>query len=271
MVYYLGIDIGGTKIKAVLLRGLRQQKVEVSVIDTPKQKTAFLRAINNLTRFNLVRLNRVRLSGIGIGVPGVVDRKRGIVVRAHNLPFLIGWDVKGFFEKYARNVRVDNDSRCMVRAEAAWGAARGYKNVVGLAIGTGIGGGIMIDGKMYYGKNNGAGEFGHTVLQIANHKSQIVTFEELAGKRAYEKWGDRSEIVGIGIANLFRSLDPDIVVLGGGGVYGGAVKLDTVRRVARQYLTVGKNTPIVKGKLGDAAGAVGAALLFVGESPRLKI
>ncbi len=263
MTYYLGIDIGGTKIKAVLLQGFSMKIMECFVIDTPKNKKQFLSVTSRLVTF--IAQNK-KLSGIGAGLPGIVDMKRGILVKAPNLPFLNGWNAKNFFRKFSSRVAVDNDSRCFVRAEAAYGAARGYKNIIGIAIGTGIGGGIMVDGKMYYGRNNGAGEFGHMITQVKSLKSKVKSyeFEELVGKKAFLKYGNRSEIIGIGVANLINAFDPDIVVLGGGGVTSGAVKLAMVRKTAKKYImsSFGKNTKIIKGELGYFAQATGAAALL---------
>ncbi|MBU6414892.1 ROK family protein [Patescibacteria group bacterium] len=268
-MYYLGIDVGGTKTKAVLLKGFSIKTMECFVIDTPKNKKQFLSVMVRLVRFIA---EKKKLSGIGVGLPGIVDVKRGILVKAPNLPFLNGWNAKKFFRKFSSAVAIDNDSRCFVRAEAAYGAARDYKNIIGVAIGTGIGGGVIIDGRMHYGSHNGAGEFGHMMLQIQNSKiknqndnSKFKNYEweMLIGKRAYEQYGDRSEIVAIGIANLMNAFDPDIVVLGGGGITSGAVRIATVRKTAKKYVMspFEKNIKIAKGELGDFAQAIGAALL----------
>lgn len=260
-MYYLGIDIGGTKIKAAVFRGVNKQKPRLIIVDTPQSRKKFLQVLSGLV---LRAVQENNLAGIGVGVPGGVDPRKGVLIRAANLPFLDGWNVKKFFGKYVRQIKVDNDSRCMVRAEAAWGVAKGYKNIVGLAIGTGIGGGIIIDGKIYYGSRNIAGEFGHAILHAPHSGFPVKSFEDLAGKKAFERYGDRSEIVGMGVVNLIRSFDPDVVVLGGGRVTSGAIKLDTVRRFVRGYIKSppARSTPIVKGKLGYGASAIGAALLF---------
>ncbi len=144
-----------------------------------------------------------------------------------------------------------------MRGEAIIGVGRGYKNIVVLTAGTGIGGGLMVNDKIYYGSNNGAGEFGHMILD--NNK----TFEQLAAKKAFLKMGDRSKIIGIGIANLINALDPQIVILGGGGVVEGGIKIGTVQKIARKYIVspLAKKTPIIKGKLGEYSQAIGAALL----------
>lgn len=255
MKYYLGVDIGGSKIKAVLLNGLETRQGKLLSIDTPQNKKEFFGALDMLISQTI---RGKKLVGIGVGMPGDVERKRGILLSARNLPFLKGWRAKFFFKKYARQVSLDNDARCMLRAEAIMGAARGYKNAVGVIIGTGIGGGIIIDGKMYYGSRNRSGNFGRMIIE------RKKDFEDLANKNAFLKMGDRSATIGIGVANLINAFDPDMVVLGGGGIVTGAARIDKIRRSARQYLISlqARKTPIVKGILGDSAGAIGAALLF---------
>lgn len=260
--YYLGVDIGGTNIKAVMLNG-RGTVSRCFVIATSTRKARFFK---NLRLFVQKITSDKKITGIGVGVPGIVDARRGVLVKAPNLPFLNGWRVKYFFQRFTHRVLVDNDSRCFLRAEVEAGAARGERNVVGITIGTGIGGGILIDGKMYRGSRGGAGEFGHMMIRVRSQKrikDKNYEWEELAAKKAFLEHGDRSEMIGIGVANLINAFDPDMVVLGGGGVMGGGVRLEEVRRIARTYTLspLGKKIPIVKGKLGDRAQAIGAALL----------
>ena len=255
MAYYLGIDIGGTKIQAVVLSGLNRQKTKSFVISTSGNRKRFLKNLERLIRS--VAAGK-KLAGIGVGVPGVVDYKKGVLLKWPNLPFLKGWEFKKFFRKFAKEIKFDNDVNCFLRGEAEWGAGRGCKNLIGLAMGTGIGGGIIINGKMYQGSHGSAAEFGHMVID------RNKTLEQLGAKKAFLKFGDRSKVIGIGVANLINGFNPDKVILGGGGVVSGKVKIDTVRRIAKKYILspIAKKTPIVKGGLGDSAQAIGAALLF---------
>lgn len=251
--YYLGIDIGGSKISGVLLGG--SKIFPAFNIKTPKNKESFFLSLAR--EINKAK-SAQRIIGIGAGLPGIVDGQKGVLVNSPNIKFLNGWQAKKFFSIFHKSVRIDNDSRCFLRAEAALGAGRGHKNIAAITVGTGIGGGIMIGGKIYPGKNYGAGEFGHMVID--GRKS----FEQMAAKRAFLRMGDRSAVVGIGAANLINALDPDIVILGGGGVSSGGVRIGTVKKTAKKYIMspLSKNTPIAKGRLGDKAQAIGAALLF---------
>lgn len=249
----LGVDIGGTKIRAVLLDNKNRRFFGFNIA-TPKNKKAFFEVLEKEIG-EIIKKNKI--SGIGIGLPGIVDVKNGVLIKSPNLLFLKNWQAKKFFSKFNRRVAIDNDSRCFLRAEAKFGAAKGYKNAIGLTIGTGIGGGIMIDGKIYYGKNSGAGEFGHTIIDDSE------TFEKIGAKKAFLKYGDRNEVIGIGVANLINSLDPEIVVLGGGGIISNSVKIEVVRKISKKYIMspLAKRTLIVKGKLGENSQAIGAAFL----------
>ncbi len=154
--------------------------------------------------------------------------------------------------------KFDNDSRCFIIGEFMLGAGRNYKNIVGIGVGTGIGGGIVINNKIYYGKNYNAGEFGHMIID--GKKS----LEQMGAKKAFLKYGDRSKIIGIGVANIINILDPEVVILGGGGVTGDKVKIEIVRKTVQKYIMspLAKRTPIIKGELGENSQAVGSAMLF---------
>jgi len=254
-MYFVGLDIGGTKIRGIIFDAKNRQVKKEITTKTPKNKKHF---INQLEKVVLELKKTKKIKGIGLGLPGIVNYTTGVLVKAPNLPFLNGWNAKKAFRKFRVPVRVDNDSRCFLLGEYLAGAAKGRKNIIGVTFGTGIGGGIIVDGKIYRGANNGAGEFGHMVMESGK------SFEELGAKKAFLKYGDRSEVIGIGVANLINSFNPDIIVLGGGGIVSGKVKLNKIRKTAKKFVKSppAVNTPIVKGKLGDLAQAIGAALLF---------
>ena len=252
---WIGIDVGGTKIKGVALSSLRSAPERSFVARLPRTFKKFLGVLQHETD---VLAGNDLPAGIGLGLPGTLDYKRGILIHARNIPFIKNWNARKFFAQFRAPVEMDNDSRCFVRAEAMRGAGRGYNNIVGIAIGTGIGGGILTNGAMYYGAHGRAGELGR--MAIDGKK----TFEQLGAKRAFLKSGNTSKIIGVGVANIINILDPDVVILGGGGGLSKDVNLKTVRTVAGSYVTrsLRGKTPIVKAELGDFASAIGAALLF---------
>jgi len=250
----LGIDIGGTKIKGIAVND-KNKKVADFEIKTPKNKKDFLTALKR--EISGISTN-YKISGIGAGLAGIVDVKKGKLIKAPNLPFLNNWTAKSFFSKFCKNIEVDNDSRCFLLAESKFGAGRKYRNIVGLAIGTGIGGAIMINGEIQYGANFSAGEVGYMVID------KEKTLEFLGAKKAFLKHGDRSEIIGIGVANLINILNPQAIILGGGGVTSGGVDVNVVKKNVQKYVMspLAKKTPIVKAWLGNEAQAIGATLLI---------
>ena len=223
------------------------------IVLTPKSKTVFLKTLDT----EIVKLvGRNKISGIGIGLASVVG-KHGFLRKTSKFPFMGKWNAKKFFAKFHYKVKIDNDCRCFLLAEATLGAAKNKKNVLAMTIGTGIGSGIMIDGEIYSGSGNSAGEVGHIIID--GNK----TFEELAAKKSFQKYGDRSKVIGIGVANLINVLNPDIVILGGGGILTGKVYLKTVRSVAKKYIAslLAQKTPIIKSRLGELGPALGAAIM----------
>jgi len=200
--FYLGIDVGGTKIRGVFLSAAKNDYVFAFESRTPRTKKKFLKI---LTKQIQKIIQEKKIAGIGVGLPGIVDMKRGILVKAPNLKFLNGWQAKKFFSKFRIKTKFDNDSRCFLRAEALIGAGKKYKEIVALTIGTGVGGAVIINNKIIYGSHNSAGEFGHMILNDGK------SFEELGAKKAFLKTGNTSKIIGLGSANLINALDPQIV------------------------------------------------------------
>ena len=257
---YLGIDIGGTNIKAVVLERGISKPLEEFVWKSPHEKTAFLALLGQEVQ-NIV--DSYEIAGIGVGVPGVFDAEKKVLIKAPNLKFLDNWAVGEFFSQFMPPTTIENDGRLFVRAEVMWGAGKGFQHVIGVAIGTGIGGGILLHGQFYEGAHNAAGEFGHMLIS-SNIAGEPLEWEKLAGKKAYEGLGDRSEIIGRGVANLINAFDPDIVLLGGGGITGGALNVPIIKKTAAKYILApaAKKTPIIRGKLGYLAAAMGATVPF---------
>lgn len=271
--FYLGLDIGGTKLRAVAVprkprsaEAVQRALGAARMLPMPRTERAFLRVAQTMLRETGVGKH---IRGIGVGIPGMYDTARGVVANAPHARFLNGWRVRTLGRTFRVPVRFDNDSRCFLRAELAYGAARGAKNAAGVAFGTGIGAGIAIDGKIYLGAHASAGEFGHTIMSgvpLAGRAvpGRLKTFEELGGRRAYERYGPRNIVRGIGIANMINVLDPEIIVVGGGAAWTPDFDISLIRHSARLHIVSprAKTTPIVRGALGVSAQALGAALLF---------
>ena len=160
MAQYIGVDIGGTKIHV----GLVDHKGKIlkeRFLKTEAEKGS-KKVLANI--FDAIDTFYSRdVSGIGIGCPGPLDIKRGRILDPRNLP-LHNFNLRqAAAKKYRVPVFLDNDANCFALGEAIYGAGKGRKIVVAFTMGTGIGGGIVIEGKILHGRNN-AGELGHMVI-----------------------------------------------------------------------------------------------------------
>ena len=172
--YIVGVDLGGTKIFAGALSADGSQTHGMRSIATQAELGAegVVDRINSLIEgvmidtMNETGAKRSDFAGIGIGAPGPLDRAKGIVVVAPNL----GWKDFPLSERIHSRlglpVTLDNDANCATVGEWWLGAARGGRNVVGITIGTGIGGGLIINGELYHGTSDVAGEIGHTTIDV---------------------------------------------------------------------------------------------------------
>lgn len=167
-MYYVGVDLGGTNIavgivdenKKILFKGsvptIASREGDLIIKDMAA-------LVEKLLKSNKISLDDVAY--VGIATPGTVDDKNGIVERAYNLPFN-HFPIAEVFKRYlpVDKVFVANDANAAALGEAKAGAARGSRNSVMITLGTGVGGGIIIDGKIYSGSNGAAGELGHIVI-----------------------------------------------------------------------------------------------------------
>ena len=166
--YVIGVDIGGTKIAtgAITLTGKLKHKV---VLPTLSEK-GFDVSIEQVYRsiydvLEIGKISKNMVEGIGVCAPGPLDPDRGVV---HNPPNLKGWKevplASLIRKKFKKKTRLENDANAAGVAELIWGAAKGYKYVFYVTISTGIGTAVIIDGKLYHGKNGMAGEGGHVTV-----------------------------------------------------------------------------------------------------------
>jgi glucokinase len=164
----LGVDIGGTKVAAGLVdsRGqivFKTRRPMVAKHSAEDGLNAVVKAIEAVLASDVARENNV--TGIGISTPGYVDPHDGRVVAAANLPCWRDFPLAAEIAKATNlRVRIDNDGNAAALAEAIWGAGAGYGRVFYVTLGTGIGTGIVIDGRVYHGRTGGAGEGGHMVI-----------------------------------------------------------------------------------------------------------
>lgn len=168
MNYYVGIDLGGTNTKIGLLD--EDGNILFSTIVKTESEQGFEKTIERLSNILKIQVNNLNISfndvaGVGLGVPGPVANGR-IVKFWANFLWPVNVDLAAEFEKHLGvPVKVDNDVNVITLGEMWKGGGRGYKNVLGLAIGTGIGGGVVVNGKLVSGKNGAGGEVGHIKVE----------------------------------------------------------------------------------------------------------
>lgn len=238
-------------------------------VPTPKDKRKFLNEIDWLVE----KYNSSKVRGIGVGIAGmIIDGK---IIKSPNLP-LKNFDLKKHLErKYKKRVEVRNDAECFTIAEAKFGIRS--NNFILITFGTGIGGGIIINGKSYRGTGIGA-EFGHmyvgdvfweTLWQNARKKikkeyGEIKLFKELVDMKSLKSkdiLSETSDFIGRGISSLISVFDPEVVVIGGGIREADGPLLKLIRNSVKKYSFLPKKTPIVWTKL-EHPGTLGAASLI---------
>lgn len=300
-----GVDLGATNIKIGLIS--KNKIVFKKVLPTKRfsSQRKLIEGICQQVRQSVSGAGMAMrdIAGIGIGLPGPVDSEKGIV---HFFPNIKGWRNVALREimqkKMGLPVAIDNDANVMTLAEARIGAARGRRNVVGITLGTGVGGGIIVDGKLYRGSSLVAGEIGHIPLNERGPKCNCggracleryvgnrhllgaarkvfgpaITLEGLSrmanqgNRKAIAVWKEMAGHLGVALSGIVNFFNPDTVVIGGGVANAGRIILDQVRRVVREraMFMQAKTVKIVKARLGSDAGMIGAGILLQEELPK---
>ncbi|MGH7629107.1 MAG: ROK family protein [Gemmatimonadales bacterium] len=176
MRFALGIDIGGTNLVAgaVAEDGSAPLGLRTEPTRAEEGSDAVLQRLLGMARATIAQLRfeqpDAEILGVGVGAPGPLDRTRGIVLLTPNL----GWVNLPLRDIIQQGLGVpttlDNDANCATLGESWRGAARGARHAIGITIGTGIGGGIVVDGRLYHGASDVAGEIGHTTIEVDGRK-----------------------------------------------------------------------------------------------------
>ena len=178
MRYIVGIDIGGTN---VVVGTVAEDGSDITgVVSEPtfpeQGPDAVVERIVRLAKASIAKSPGKTVTGVGIGAPGPLDTKRGLVLLTPNL----GWTNMPLRDRLSKGLglpaALDNDANCAIYGEWWQGAARGAKHVVGLTIGTGIGGGIVLDGAIYHGASDIAGEIGHMTVDINGRRCKCGNY-----------------------------------------------------------------------------------------------
>ena len=168
-MYYIGIDLGGTNIAAGVVNEVGEILIKDSIPTKSERESQFIledmaSIVNKLImEFGI---EKSQIQSVGVGSPGTPNARKGKIAYANNLKF-VNVDVRGVVgELTGLKVFVENDANCAALAESVAGAAKGTSCSATVTLGTGVGSGIIIDGKIYSGFNNLAAEFGHTLLHV---------------------------------------------------------------------------------------------------------
>jgi glucokinase len=280
----IGIDLGGTKIAAGLFDAVTLECRRKVLVPTGAAR-GFRFVQEDLLKI-IDDLRETGTAGIGIGVPGFVDAVTQKVLRMPNIPGAEGSDVRTAIAAYTKlPVAIDNDARCFAFAEAVLGAGKGHRTVVGVTLGTGVGGGIVVDGKIFHGAHGFAGEFGHMLLvpsrpplETDDRRGEVEQFisgsalgrrcpdaktpqEYLEGERCALLHPAVIREVAWFVTNLTYAVDPSIVVLGGS--VGKALKahLPAVRIELARWALPGIPPPEIGCGILEGASLLGAVLI----------
>ena len=281
----IGVDLGGTKIEALAL-DRSGREVFRKRVPTPRGDYAgTISAVAALVR-------EIGEGTVGIGIPGAESKATGLIKNA-NSTWLIGKPLRRDLEKaLGREVRIENDANCFALSEAVDGAGKGAAVVFGVILGTGVGGGIVVDGKVIRGANAIAGEWGHNPLPAPSaadlphpdcycgRKGCIETYlsgpglsrdhERVTGERlAPEQVVLREETMrryedrlARGLASVINVLDPDVIVLGGGMSNVARLYTEVPRLWKRHVFSDQVTTRLAPPVHGDSSGVRGAAWLW---------
>jgi glucokinase len=296
--HVVGVDIGGTNIRIGLM-DLRGNLKKVSNIPTQKEKGAkdVLRRLF-LSIDILTKNNSVKIKGIGIGCPGPLDDKKGIIISPPNLPDWHGLKLKKIVEKkYKCKVAVENDANCAAMGEFAKGAGKPYNNIVLLTLGTGVGSGVVIDKKLLRG-GGFAAELGHVSLNPKGPKcgcgkkgcleayssatamikkgKRVFRNKEVTAKFLFDeaKKGNKKAkhivdeamfYLTVAIGNYANAFNPEAIILSGGIIKAGSYLFSNIKKQLKDQAlaVVLKDLKIIPAKLGQDAGIIGAGWLVV--------
>ncbi len=289
----IGVDLGGTKIEALVLDADGREVFRKRVPTPQDRYESTVQAVAALVR-------EAGEGTVGIGIPGAISPATGLVKNA-NSTRLIGHPFKEDLERaLGREVRMMNDANCFALSEAVDGAGAGAEVVFGVILGTGVGGGVVVRGQVLTGINAIAGEWGHNPLPLPRPQDlplrecycrregcieaylsgpslardhELATGErlspaEIVARGSEETLARYEERLARALGTVINLIDPDVVVLGG-GMSNVSRLYDNVPRIWQRYIFSDRvDTRLARATHGDASGVRGAAWLWGGPPRR---
>ena len=223
----IGLDLGGTNFRVGLVD--KNRLVCKEVIPCPQGSE---KEVNDALLSLVGKMITDEVTSIGVGVPSVIDRERGIVYHAANIPSWKEVHLKEIMEeRFHRPVFINNDANCFTLGVHVFGEGRGYRDMVGLTLGTGVGAGLIINGRLYNGHNTGAGEVGSLPFREKDYEHYCASrfFQDFhttgkalaeearqGNQRALEIWRQFGDNLGCLMLAIMYAYDPEAIIIGGG-------------------------------------------------------
>tara|TARA_Y100000741_G_scaffold17644_1_gene13449 strand:- start:5165 stop:6058 length:894 start_codon:yes stop_codon:yes gene_type:complete len=289
---HIGIDLGGTKIESVVL----DSKLNILFrerVPTESNKGS-IHVINQIEKIYLKATNSIKNKShtLGIGTPGSISKNNGLL-RNSTILCQNGLPIDKLIEKkLKRSVVIENDANCFALAEATIGSGQKFSLVFGVIMGTGCGGGIVYNNKLRIGPQRLSGEWGHSVInpngdicfckkkgcvntyisgtalekRIKRKLKNSITSKNFLNQSTYNKkekelLSEFYDFFGLALANIINTIDPDVIILGGGLSNHDGLYKEGLKKVYKNVFCKEPNTPILKNMLGDSAGVIGAAII----------
>ncbi|MDP2720650.1 MAG: ROK family protein [bacterium] len=268
---YIGIDIGGTHIRvATGKNGKIEEKIDFPTREFHASIQEIKEAVEKLS-------SGTHIQAVGVGIPGFLNLRKGMITHSPNL---VGWDhidIADIFSKVlVKKVFVNHDASVAALGEATYGAGKGKNPVLYFTVSTGVGSGLVINGKIFHGIFNP--EAGHQILSRegrAHPGAPAADLESLvsgsAFQRVFEKtsaemegseaWFQALDWLAIGLTNTILHFSPEIVVIGGGMTKHREIFFAPLKKALRKYLRELPEVPVVPSGLGQESGIVGALTL----------
>ena len=296
-MYQIGIDLGGTKIEGIVVddnyKMIARKRIptnQANGYDSILESIKIL-CMQLAEKTSVVTQESFENISIGVCTPGALSLDSGLIKNS-NTQCLIGKDLQNDLKNILNHdVSIENDANCFALAEAKLGVGKDHDVVFGVIMGTGVGGGIIIDGKIHHGRTNIAGEWGHHCLHTGGNscycgkKGCVETY--ISGPALEKNWSQLSNLnqslvkiiqnsdnpnfanwkktfldnFALSLSNVIDILDPDMIILGGGLSNIDFLYTEGKNAVYEKVFSDTVDTPIVKNLLGDSAGVFGACLL----------